>query len=402
MSILEGIRVIDCGTYIAGPAAATILSDFGADVIKVESPRGGDPYRRLGAVPGMPVSSHNYCWILDGRNRRSLTLDLSNEEGRGVLQRLIGRSDVFITNFQPDLVSRFGLTYEELSALNSRLVYAYVTGYGEQGGEAGKPGYDTTAYWARSGLMGMMYNADSEPTLAPAGFGDHPTATSLFGAIMLALYQREKTGKGARVTTSLMASGAWSNGCQIQAAHCGAEFPAQRTRSTTINPLVNHYVTRDGFRFILCCLEPRQDWPRLCHALGFREMIGNPRFHTFKARTEHARELVELLDRIIGGMDMAECARLFKEHGVVWGPVPTAAEVAQDEQMRSNGVFPEMESAQAAALRTVDSPMHVDGVRKRKPAMPPEIGEHSREILRELGYSEEEAAALAAAGAIGG
>ena len=401
MSILNGIRVIDCGTYVAAPAAASILSDFGAEVIKVEHPRGGDPYRRLGAVPGMPVSSHNYCWILDARNRRSLALDLSREEGRGILMKLAASADVFITNFQPDLVARFHMSYEDLSAVNPRLIYAYVTGYGEQGGEAGKPGYDTTAYWARSGLMGLMHNADTEPTLAPAGFGDHPTATSLFGAIMLGLYQREQTGKGARVSTSLMASGAWSNSCQIQAAHCGAEFPLQRTRSTTINPLVNHYVTRDGFRFILCCLEPRQDWPRLCHALGFREMIGNPRFHTFKARTEHSRELIELLDRVIGALDMAQCEKLFKEHGVVWGPVPGPVEVARDEQMQRNGVFPELDQAQGGPLRTVDSPMRVDGVQKRKPVMAPEIGQHSREVLIELGFSEEEVAALVAAGAVG-
>ncbi len=399
MSILKGIRVIDCGTYIAGPAAATILSDFGADVIKVEYPRGGDPYRRLGAVPGMPVSGLNYCWILDARNRRSVALDLSKEDGRAILHRLTAAADVFITNYQPDLVARFGMSYEDLSAANPRLIYAYVTGYGEQGGEAGKPGYDTTAYWARSGLMGLMYNSDTEPTLAPAGFGDHPTATSLFGAIMLALYQREHTGKGARVSTSLMATGAWSNSCQIQAAHCGAEFPARRTRSTTINPLVNHYVTRDGFRFILCCLDPRHDWARLCNALGFREMIGNPRFHTFKARTEHARELIELLDRVIGALDMAQCAKLFNQHGVVWGPVPSPGEVAQDEQMQANGLYPEID--RAGPLRTVDSPMRVDGVEKRKPAMAPEIGEHSREILLELGYSQEEVSTLVAGGAVG-
>ena len=194
--LFSGLRVIDCATYIAAPAAATILADFGADVIKIERPPYGDPYRYLHFVPGMPVSEHDYCFILDDRNKRSVALNLSDPAGRDALLMLVRNADVFITNYQPQLQRKFQLTWDDLRALNPRLVYAQVTGYGETGGDAERPGYDATAYWARSGLMGTIHNAGAEPGISPAGFGDHPTSLALFGAIVSALYHREKTGEG--------------------------------------------------------------------------------------------------------------------------------------------------------------------------------------------------------------
>src|SRR3984957_6020220 len=216
--ILSGLRVIDCGTYIAGPAAAAILSDFGAEVIKIERPPHGDPYRYLPLMPGMPVSDQNYCWILDDRNKKSLALNLNDDQARAALLKLVATADIFITNYQPQLQRKFGLTYEDLAPLNDRLIHASVTGYGEHGEDAEKPGYDATAYWARSGLMHQMHNGDADPVQSPAGLGDHPTSVTLFAGIMMALYRRQLTGQGSKVSTSLMANGAWANGCAIQAA----------------------------------------------------------------------------------------------------------------------------------------------------------------------------------------
>src|ERR1700704_3653554 len=190
--IFEGLKVLDCASFIAAPAAATVLSDFGADVIKIEPPGSGDPYRNLPNLPGYPVSPHNYAWMLESRNKKSLALDLGKPEGQAVLRRLAGSADVFITNFPPAVRGRLGITYEELKPLNDRLIYASFTGYGEKGEEANKPDLDTT------------------PARSVAGMGDHPCAMAFYGAIVTALYKRERTGKGSHVSSNLMANGVWA------------------------------------------------------------------------------------------------------------------------------------------------------------------------------------------------
>jgi crotonobetainyl-CoA:carnitine CoA-transferase CaiB-like acyl-CoA transferase len=394
-SVLSGLRVIDCGTYIAGPAAATILSDFGADVIKIERPPHGDPYRYLPQVAGMPLSDVNYTWILDARNKKSVALDLNDAEARGALMKLIESADIFITNYQPQLQRKFGLEYKDLAALNPRLIYASVTGYGEHGDDAEKPGYDATAYWARSGLMSSMHNGDAEPVQSPAGFGDHPTSMTLFASIMIGLYQRQITGRGTKVSTSLMASGAWSHACSIQAALCGAQFLPKWTRKQAINPFVNHYVASDGKRLFFCLLEPVRDWPNLCVALDWPHLLHDERFNSSQGRRTHSVELIALIDEAIAKHDLAHWTRVFKEHDLVWGPVPSPNEVAADPQMAVNGVFAEIEPG----LRTVQNPIHVEGVEKRKPRMAPEVGEHTREVLLSAEYSDEEVAAMIARGA---
>jgi crotonobetainyl-CoA:carnitine CoA-transferase CaiB-like acyl-CoA transferase len=382
--ILAGIRVVDCGTYIAGPAAAVVMSDFGADVIKIERPPYGDPYRYLSLVPGMPVSPLFYCWILDGRNKRSVALNLSDDDAREALLAIIRTADVFITNYQGPLLQKFRLRYEDLLPHNPRLIYAHLTGYGETGADSEQPGYDLTAYWARSGLMQAMHNADAEPAQSPAGFGDHPTAMAVFGGIMLGLYRRQITGQGMNLTTSLMANGAWSNACGIQAALVGAEFVPKWTRSTTVNPIVNHYVTSDKQRFLTCCLDPSKDWPSLCRALDHPELIDDPRFRTPELRRANGPELVAIIDASVGAKTMAEWKEILRVNGVIWGPVPSTEQAARDPQMEANGVFAEIEPG----LRTVANPLTIDGVEKVKPRMAPKVGEHTVEVLKSVGLSE--------------
>jgi crotonobetainyl-CoA:carnitine CoA-transferase CaiB-like acyl-CoA transferase len=381
--ILSGLRVIDCGTYIAGPAAAAILSDFGAEVIKIERPPHGDPYRYLPLMPGMPVSDQNYCWILDDRNKKSLALNLTDDEAREALLKLIATADIFITNYQPQLQRKFKLTYEDLAPLNDRLIHASVTGYGEHGDDAEKPGYDATAYWARSGLMFGMHNADADPVQSLAGLGDHPTSVTLFASIMVALYQRQITGRGSRVFTSLMANGIWSNACGVQAALCDAKFYPKWTRRNAICPLVNHYVARDGRRMFFCLLEPVRDWRNLCHALAFDELHDDPRFSTTKARQENSAELVKRIDEAIATRDLDEWAVIFKRYDLVWGPVPSSSEVAHDPQAQE--IFTEI----SPGLKTIKNPLNIEGIEKAHPQMPPGIGEHTREVLASLGWTPE-------------
>src|ERR1700704_1013889 len=208
--IFEGLKVLDCASFIAAPAAATVLSDFGAKVIKIEPPGLGDPYRNLPNLPGYPVSQHNFAGRLEARNKKTLGLVLSKPEGQAVLHRLVAEADVFITNFPPAVRGRLGVASAELAAHNGRLSYASFPGNGEKGEEANKPGFDSNAYWARSGLMDLVRpDADTTPARSVAGMGDHPCAMALYGAIVTALYRRERTGKGAHVSSNLMANGIW-------------------------------------------------------------------------------------------------------------------------------------------------------------------------------------------------
>ena len=391
MGILSGLRVIDCATYIAGPAAATILSDFGADVIKIERPPYGDPYRYLPSVLGMPACGSNtpesnYCWVLEARNKRSVALNLADEDAREALLKLVRGADIFITNYQPQLLRKFRLEYQDLAPLNERLIYASITGYGEHGEDAEKPGYDATGYWARSGLMYHMHNSDAEPVQSVAGFGDHPTSVTLFASIMMALYQRQMTGRGAKVHTSLMANGIWSNACNIQAALCGAEFFPKWTRKSAINPLINHYVARDGRRLFFCLLDQPRDWPNLCRALEFPELIDDPRFATTELRRENSSALIERMDHAFAQRDLDDWKPILKQHDLIWGQVPHSREIATDPQPELNGVYAEI----APGLKTVRNPLNIEGLEKETPRMPPAVGQHTREVLAELGYSEEQ------------
>jgi len=215
--MFEGLTVLDCASFIAAPAAATILADFGAEVIKIEPPA-GDPFRHLPRLPGNPKCEHNWAWMLESRNKQGLALDLSTADGQAVLCRMVPRADVFITNFPPAVRRRLGIAYRNLAPLNERLIYASFTGYGEHGQEANKPGFDSNAWWARSGMMDLVRpDSAGPPARSLPGMGDHPSALALFGAIVAALYRRERTGKGAHVGTSLMANGVWSNGLMVQA-----------------------------------------------------------------------------------------------------------------------------------------------------------------------------------------
>ncbi|HYL10565.1 MAG TPA: CoA transferase [Candidatus Acidoferrales bacterium] len=393
--LLSGIRVIDCGTYIAGPAAAAVMSDFGAEVIKIERPPYGDPGRFLSLLPGAPVSKHLYCWILDGRNKKSVALNLEHPAAREALLKLVAAADVFITNYQAPLLRKFALEYEDLRRVNDRLIYALITGFGEVGADAEKPAYDQTAYWGRSGLMSTMHNADAEPCRSTTGFGDHPTAMTVFGGIMLGLYRRGITGKGMRISTSLMANGAWSNASMIQAAMVGAQFQPRTTRKTVANPLVNHYLTRDAKRIMVCGLDPKKDWSNFCCALGHPEWIEDPRFRTPELRRTNSAALVTAIDETLGARDLTDWAEILRQHEVIWAPVLSLAEAANDPQMEENGVYAEI----APGMRTVNNPLVVSGTEKVKPRMAPEVGEHTLEVLRDAGYSEEALADMVRRGA---
>ncbi|HWX28293.1 MAG TPA: CoA transferase, partial [Steroidobacteraceae bacterium] len=222
-NIFSGLKVVDFASFIAGPSAAVILSDFGADVIKVESPA-GDLWRIGHKIPPQPQAKDAYPWHLANRNKRGITLDLKSPSAQQVLEKLGKWADVFIVNTPHPARKKLKLEYDDVAQWNPRLIYADVTGFGENGPDSGLPGFDITSYWARSGLLSMTRDAGAPPTWPVAGSGDNATAVGLYSAIVTALYRRDRTGKGSYVTTSLLAEGVWSASVSIQAALCEAKF----------------------------------------------------------------------------------------------------------------------------------------------------------------------------------
>ena len=397
--IFEGLKVIDCASFIAAPAAATILSDFGAEVIKIEPPVGGDPFRRLSTLPGYPVSAHNYGWLLESRNKRGLALDLAKPSGQAVLHRLVAGADVFITNFPPAVRQRLGLAYGTLGPLNERLIYASFTGYGEAGAEAGKPGFDSNAWWARSGLMDMVRaDAGTPPARSVPGMGDHPSALALYGAILTALYRRQRTNKGGEVSTSLIANGLWSNGIFAQARLCGAEVAVRPPRDQAPNALTNHYRCKDGRWLILSLLNEAQQWPALIECIGRPAIAGDPRFAALEDRHANARALIGVLDEVFAGKDLADWRAILDAAGLIFGVVAVMDDIPADRQMREAGVLIPFAGE---TLMTLDSPLQVSGAAKVPPRLPPGIGEHSDAILGEAGYDAAAIAELRAAGVVG-
>lgn len=398
--ILEGIRVVEAASFIFGPAAGTVMSDFGADVVHIENPGMGDPHRYLPFLKPLPECEQNYCWMLDARNKKSLAMDLKSPDGREAAYRLVKQADVFITNYRPVVLEKFGLRYADLEPLNSRLIYAHATGYGEVGAEINKPGYDATAWWARSGLMDVVRPGDGGMGLATPGMGDHPSAMALFGGIMLALYQRERTGRGTKVSSSLLGNGAWSNSILVQAALCGAPFTAPPVRSDPPNALVNHYRTADGRALYLAMVQEAPEWGRFCDAIGRPELREDPRFVELPDRRAHARELTEILDATFAAKPAEEWQAVLDEHKITFSVIARLEEMAEDEQMLANGVLRGFADAENSAWLTVDSPINLAGAEKVAPTRAPEIGEHSVEILEGLGYSSEEIARLCESGVV--
>jgi crotonobetainyl-CoA:carnitine CoA-transferase CaiB-like acyl-CoA transferase len=397
-SIFHGLKVLDCASFIAAPAAATVLSDFGADVIKIEPPGAGDPYRNLPNLPGYPRSEHNYAWYLEARNKRSIALDLAKPEAQQVLQRLVADADVFITNFPPAVRNKLGLTYETLAPLNPRLIYASFTGYGEKGAEADKPGFDSNAYWARSGLMDLVRaDEDTTPARSVAGMGDHPCAMAFYGAIVTALYQRERTGKGCHVASNLMANGIWAASVLAQAKLCGATFSERRPRERALNAVANHYRCQDGRWIMLSLLNEEKQFPILARCLGREDLIADLRFATKPARHAHSVELISEFDAVFATRPLAEWRKRLDGNGIVFGVIGILDDIPTDQQMIENEVLVPFEND---TMMTISSPIWVGNSRKVQPRKPPAVGEHSDEILRAAGFDDAAIQQLRSDGAV--
>ena len=397
-NVFSGLKVVDLASFIAGPGAATMLSDFGAEVIKVEPPGSGDPHRNTYKVPPMPIASENYAWHLANRNKRGMAVDLKSPRAREILERLVKWADVLVINFPQPVRKRLKLTYEDVAPWNSRLIYADITGYGDRGPDADLPGFDATAYWARSGLLAMTRDAGSPPTNPLPGSGDHATAVGLYAAIVTGLYRRERTGKGAYVTTSLVAEGAWSAAMWIQAALCGAKFFPLHDRKSPPNPLVNPYQTSDGGWLIL--MVQNHDWPSLSTAISHPELSIDARFTDGEKRAANSSKLTEILDEAFAGQPLKYWREKLSQARLTYGIVQTPAEAADDPQLRENDVIVPLEGAGEHVKFTVSSPLKVHGIPKVPARRAPDIGEHNEDVLKQLGFTGGEIDGLRATGAI--
>ena len=396
-NIFSGLKVVDLASFIAGPSAAVILSDFGADVIKVEPP-GGELWRHGHQIPPQPQAKDAYPWHLANRNKRGMTLDLKSPNAHQVLEKLVKWADVLIVNTPHPARKRLKLEYDDVAEWNPRLIYADVTGFGEKGPDADLPGFDITSYWARSGLLSMTRDAGAPPTWPVAGSGDNATAVGLYSAIVTALYRRERTGKGSYVTTSLLAEGVWAASVSIQAALSDAKFYGLHDRKNPANAALNVYRAADDTWFVLLVTPDKLE--AVAKAIGRSDLLTDPRFSDPSKLMANMPQLVAILDEVFGAQPMSHWNEVFNGVHVTFGAVRGPQEVINDPQLRANDIIVPLEGAGERLTSTISSPIQVHGVSKVSAKRAPEIGEHNDQVLQQLGFSAAEIDGLRASGTI--
>ena len=396
-NIFSGLKVVDLASFIAGPGAAVILSDFGADVIKVEPPK-GELWRIGNKIPPQPLAKDPYMWHLNNRNKRGITLDLKSPDAGKILERLVKWADVLIVNTPHPAREKLKLTYDDVSQWNPRLIYADVTGYGDNGPDANLPGFDITAYWSRSGLLSLTRDAGAPPTWPFAGTGDSPSAVGLFSAIVTGLYRRERTGKGSYVTTSLLAGGVWSASVAIQAALAGAKFAPQHDRKNPANAAMNVYKTSDNIWFLLLVTPDKIS--SLATAIGRADLLKDPRFADPAKLAANMSQLTGILDETFSAQPIAHWREVLDKVHITYGLVRDPIDVIKDPQLQANNIVVPLEGAGENLKLTVSSPIQVHGVTKVSATRAPDLGEHNDEVLQELGFDTKEIDRLRASGVI--
>ena len=405
MGPLSSIRVIEVATWGMVPMAGTVLAEWGADVVKIEHPERPDPLRTnvMGGRDPADGGVH-YMWEMHNRGKRGITLDLVKPEARDVLARLVKGADVFLTNVRASARARVGIDADSIQGIKPEIVYASATGMGALGPEAARGGYDTAAFWARSGIAfkGTAPGAEAPPDLPSAGFGDIITGYVLAGAIAAALAGRPSRGgrSGAVLETSLLAAGMWVMRNEIAACELfGIDRFFGLGRGSITNPLNAAYRTRDD-RFVqLVMLEADLHWPDLCKHLDRPDLIDHPQFATMQLRAENAAACVAALEAEFRKRDLAEWREILATATGVWGVVQNPHELSQDPQVLANGYLTPALAATGNTFSMVANPVKFDGTTV-DPGPAPEWGQHSEEVLSELGIDADQLLALRISGAV--
>ena len=395
---MDGIRVVELGVWVAGPAAGGILADWGADVVKIEPPE-GDPARIFQRMLGGDMPT-NPPFELDNRSKRSIVIDLGTDDGRDVALDLIDGADVFVTNIRPNALARLGLDPDTLRARNQRLVYCGITGYGTEGDDADRPAYDIAAFWARSGIASLLTPEGANPPFQRGGMGDHSTGLAGAAAVSAALFARERTGEGQLVSTSLYRQGAYTIGFDMNIALLWGVTLAVGQREAMGNPSVNNYQASDGRRFWIVGLEGARHWPPLARVVGHPEWLEDERFATPAGRAQNGAELISLLDEAFATRSLDEWAEIFAtEPDFFWAPVNTIDEVIADPQSAAAGLFVDVPD-QVSTTTMVATPCDFEGTPWAPRSTAPALGEHSQDVLRELGYDDPRIQHLLGSGAV--
>ncbi|MAU29394.1 MAG: hypothetical protein CMJ07_09470 [Pelagibacterales bacterium] len=388
---LKGIKVIDAASFIAAPLVSALMSDYGAEVIKIE-PLTGDTYRE--AVIGghvWPESEVDWAFILENRNKRSLSIDLKSKEGQIIIKKLIQQSDVFITNLPKTPREKLGLTDIIVRKLNPKIIYASLTGYGENGPDSNRTALDSTAYFARSGLMDWSKTIDSEgiPPFPIPGGGDHPTGLSLFTSILLALMNKEKTGLGTSVSTSLLANGVWSNAMLIQAILSGHK-PIDTFYWETLSAMRNIYTLKDKSLFFMLLTNEEKHWDPFIQSFNLGFLHNNTKFNTKDNRQLNKKELKIILQEEFIKYTYEEVREKLISIGIVFTKIMKTENTIIDPQTNLNNMFMNIEGEDIEKLKLVSPPLNIENAPRKNATKAPKLGEHNIEILKELGYTMEE------------
>lgn len=387
--ILKGLKVIDMGHFVAVPSAGAIFADWGADVIKIE-PLDGDAQRGFKSLLlKLTGSEVNWRFEVINRNKKSMALDLRKDAGRDILYKLVERSDVFMSNYELGAIKRLKLDYTSLSQINPRLIYALVTGYGTVGPDKNERGFDFAAAWARTGIQHLISEPGSPPPQQRGGMMDRTVGGHMVAGILAALWHREKTGEGQELEFSLYHSGVWTLAADLQVA-LGGQPLNQNDRTKAMNPLWNSYRTRDDRWLQLAMLQADLSWPDFCRAIERPELENDPRFIDLETRADHCEEFIHILDEIFASKDRTEWERQLRANNCIYGRIESPEEVINDPQAEANGFFAKIQHPEVGEVRYVTTPVTY----RQNPASvrtaSPEIGQHTEEILLDLGYSWDE------------
>ena len=395
---LEGVKVVELGVWVAGPAAGGILADWGADVIKIEPPA-GDPARTFRYLLGTDMPT-NPIFDMDNRSKRSIVLDLTTEEGKAIADELIADADVFVTNVRLGGLERLGLDSETLTARYPKLIYAAITGYGMEGDDADRAAFDVAAFWSRSGIAHLLTVPGQDPPFQRGGMGDHNAGLAGAAAVCAALYHRERTGEGQTVSTSLFREGLYTISFDLSVL-LGWGLTLQVGRRDTMgNPAMNNYATSDGKRFWIVGLEGARHWPPLARVVGHPEWLEDPRYADPRNRAANAAELIGELDAVFGSRTMDEWIEVFAtEPDFFWAPVQSPEDLLADPQFYASGALVEVPDG-TTTTNMIATPADFSGSPWAPRSLAPELGQHTAEILTEMGRAGD-IEALRDAGVIG-